>query len=203
MWMVEYDLRIREIVAIYDTQFNKLITYTYKDDFDEDTGEPDEWYRLSKGETIHETKLEAEAYKAELLNTIKAKCAEVKNAIDDLDSYAENDELKISREDFLPSWCSSSWYRDNYDKMDNKYRIMKTYVTCGMLNINAESFRADEVIRIEWNQVRYMEKGKERTKETATIILKNDHRVETRTEVEYEIVELLFGENRSEQIYSK
>lgn len=205
MWLVEASLEIKEIVAMYDEVKDIVYCYVYKDDFNEESPESiSEWYPPYKYETFYKTEGAAIDYRNAKREEFKEMMPKVKAFIERMERVESTDDFSFKKEDYLGEYASrcDDWYERQYSEMRARYRRIMLVVKNGMMNINADSFKLSEVVRVEWNSVKYMKDGKQQTKEAATVVLKDGRKMRTRDKAEYEVVQAFFGENLSNRIYS-
>ena len=205
MWLVEASLAIKEIVAMYDEVKDIVYCYVYKDDFNEESPRSiGEWYPPYNHETFYKTEGAAIDYRNAKREEFKEMMPKVKAFIERMENVESTDDFKFEKEDYLGDYASGrdNWWERQYDEMKAKYRRIMLVVKNGMMNINADSFKLAEVVRVEWNNVKYMKDGKQKTKEAATVVLKDGRKIRTRHEAEYEVVKAFFGENLSNRIYN-
>lgn len=205
MWLVEASLKIKEIVAMYDEVKDIVICYVYKEYFDEENPQNIcEWYSPYEHETFYKTEGAAIDYRNSMREELKEMMPKVKAFIKRMDNVESNEDFKFEKRDYLGDYAesSSSFYERQYDELKAKYRRVMLVVKNGMMNINADTFKVSEVVRVEWNNIKFMKDGKQKTREAATVVLKDGRKVRTRLESEYEVVQAFFGENMSNRIYT-
>lgn len=201
MWILERNLYIRKISAIYDKEKKKVVTYYYIDD----ESEQDEnilWYDPAKNESFYETEQAALKAKEERQKELRSKFEEVKNFVDLMDEIESTDDFKFEKTDYLPEYVAEPWERTAYEEYKNKYYFLKRLFIYGMMNINGDSFRKDDIVRIEWAEKETIKQGKKETKHVAVLVLKDGKRVETFSDEEYDIITDVFGGNWSKQVYT-
>lgn len=207
MWVMESDLTIREIVAMVDEVKNEILCYAYKDEFESTEYKPD-WMHTYAEEQYFDTEGQAVDARNQFIREAKAMMPRVKKFVNRMYDLKENNEfLPHKREDFLgsfaPDTASESYY---YKKLCVEQRVNMSFFKAfksGLLNINAETIRIDDVVRIEWGQYKGTDKdGEEITGETATLVLHDDKKLRTRSKEEYRLVEYIFGENNSGRVFN-
>lgn len=133
---------------------------------------------------IFDTKDEANAYSKEKKSEYKALAKQTLSNIDILDHISTN---IIQRKDYLPQKYNQRnndyWYDRHYELR----RVMRT----GIININAISFRKEDVAHIEWGD------------DCAKVCLKDGSDVKTYGELEFNLIEDIFGENNSDRTYTE
>ena len=186
MFVVESTHNVREILAMYDTEKNEVICYRYTDDT--------EWFGVYNNERYFATKQQADDYVANRQEQLRAKFKEVKAFIKEM--YEVDKELfNYKEDDFFGHFASfedhhTDWYKDYI----NATKKAKKYLDCirtGYLNINANSFRPEDVKYIKWYN------GK------AKLYLKSDEMFETHDSKEFEMIEEIFGVNRSDYTFQE
>ena len=207
-WMVSYSLEIHEVFVFCDKDEKGTVRrYTHKDRTNK-TDDPWEhfWNDPEEFDKFFETEGDAVNYRNELRVALKAKMPEVLKFIKQMSDIEPSEDFDFKREDYL-AWYSDTDKDDDYEaykEMRTMYYIVRNALRLGMLNINAESVKIDEIVGIRWNEERYKNGVKSGgRKRTATLVLKDKHEVTTRTDMERKIIEDLFGENFSERIFVK
>ena len=180
MFVVESSHNVREILAMYDTEKNEVICYHYTDDTD--------WYGIFDDERYFATKQQADDYVANRQEQLRAKFKEVKAFIKEM-YHVDKELFDYNEDDFFDRYASfESRHTDWYNEFKDERKRAKIYLDCirtGYLNINAASFRPEDVKYIKWYN------GK------AKLYLKSDETIETHDSKEYEIIEEIFGANKS------
>ena len=207
-WMVSSSLDICKIIALRDNDEKGTVRrYFFKDRLKEDD-DPWEHYWTDPGEfdKFFQTEGDAVNYRNELREELKAKMPEVNRYIRRMDEINPSNDFEFRREDYL-AWYANTDDSENYDayvETREMYYILRDALHRGMLNINAESVKIDEIVAIKWNEERY-KNGTKRggSRRTAPLVMRDKHEVSTRKSSEYEIIKDLFGENRSDRIYVK
>lgn len=128
------------------------------------------------------TEKEAKAYSDEKKSEYKELAKQTLRNIKILDNISSN---IVQFKDFLPDSHrpkESRWYDRYYELL----RVMNT----GIININAVSFRKEEVSHIEWGD------------DCAKVCLKDGSDVKTYGKLEFNLIEDIFGENNSDRTYT-
>ena len=131
---------------------------------------------------IFDTKDEADAYSKEKKSEYKKLAKQTLSNVKLLDHISTS---IIQRKDYLPESYhqkDSPWY-DRYYEL---HRVMST----GIININAVSFRKEDVAHIEWGD------------DCAKVCLKDGSDVKTYGKLEFNLIEDIFGENNSGRTYT-
>lgn len=200
MWILKKDLRVKRISAIYDKSEKKVITYHYI--FPGEDGEENPlWYNPEEDETFYATEQEALKAQRERQGYLKSKFEEVKAFINLMDDIESTDDFKFKKTDYLPRYIAEPWERVSYKELEDKYDTLTQYARTGMLNINGDSFRKEDVVRIEWTEKTVVKQGEKLSKDIARLVLKDGKKVETFSDEEYDLVTDIFGVNQSQQVY--
>lgn len=128
------------------------------------------------------TEKEAKAYSDEKKSEYKELAKQTLTNIKTLDNISSN---IVQWKDYLPERYhqkDSPWYDRYYELL----RVMRT----GIININAVSFRKEEVSHIEWGD------------DCAKVCLKDGSDVMTYGKLEFNLIEDIFGENNSDRTYT-
>ena len=135
-----------------------------------------------KESEFFDTEDEAKAYSDEKKSEYKALAKQTLNNIEILDNILPN---IVQWEDYLPE---RYYQKDNtwYDRYYELLRVMNT----GIININAVSFRKEDVAHIEWGD------------DCAKVCLKDGSDVKTYGKLEFNLIEDIFGENNSDRTYT-
>lgn len=129
-----------------------------------------------------DTEEEAKTYSKEKKSEYKALAKQTLSNVRILDNISQN---IIQWKDYLPERYhqkESPWY-DRYYELR---RVMNT----GIININAVSFKKEDVAHIEWGD------------DCAKVCLKDGSDVKTYGKLEFNLIEDIFGENNSVRTYT-
>ena len=129
-----------------------------------------------------DTEDEAKTYSKEKKSEYKALAKQTLSNVRILDNTSSN---IIQWKDYLPERYhqkESPWYDRYYELL----RVMNT----GIININAVSFRKEDVAHIEWGD------------DCAKVCLKDGLDVKTYGKLEFNLIEDIFGENNSDRTYT-
>ena len=184
MYMVEPSHKIKEITAMYDTEKNEVVCYL---DIEEGG-----WYRNYDNERYFNTREQAESYRANRQNQLRAKFGEVKAFIKEMQD-TDKEFFEHTDEDYMGKYAPISlkpYYKD-YMRERKRSEIYRDIITTGYINLNAESFRIKDVVHIKWYK----------NNKAAIFLGEAAARVDTANEFEYSIIEELFGYNKSEMQY--
>ena len=133
---------------------------------------------------IFDTKDEANTYSKEKKSEYKELAKQTLSNIDILDNISSN---IIQRKDYLPQKHNQRNTDYWYDRHYELHRVMST----GIININAVSFRKEDVAHIEWGD------------DCAKVYLKDGSDVKTYGKLEFNLIEDIFGENNSDRTYTE
>ena len=128
------------------------------------------------------TEKEAKAYSDEKKSEYKALAKQTLSNVRTLDNISPN---IVQWKDYLPERYhqkDSPWYDRYYELL----RVMNS----GIININALSFRKEDVAHIEWGD------------DCAKVCLKDGSDVKTYGKLEFNLIEDIFGENNSDRTYT-
>ena len=128
------------------------------------------------------TEKEAKAYSDEKKSEYKALAKQTLSNVRILDNISPN---IIQWKDYLPERYhqkDSPWYDRYYELL----RVMNS----GIININAVSFRKEDVAHIEWGD------------DCAKVCLTDGSDVKTYGKLEFNLIEDIFGENNSDRTYT-
>ena len=205
MWVVESNLEIQPIVAIYDLDKNEVVAYRYasKEYFGGFNNDPKRYKR----ERYFNTEGEAVDYRNERVAYLKEMMPKVKEFARDMSCISNDNE-------FLPHKNNDYGWPDDDDNGGGYYQdyrnqlyrcdLILTAWRTGMLNLNAETVRISDVKRIEWNEHRWKDEDDYTDSfKTATLHLADGRTITTRKGFEYLAVENIFGENFSGRVYVK
>ena len=199
MWLVEESLEIKKIVAIHDEAKDIVYCYVYEDDYNqENPRENPEWTSPYEHEAFFLTEGAALDYRNAKRDELKEMIQKVKSFIERMDRIESNEDFKFEKKDYLGHYAKEDdyWRRSYYDMSDKCKRLMLV-IEHGVVNVNAETFKVEDVARVEWDEVNYKEDGKQKTRKAATVVLKDGHEIQTKLESEYVIIKELFGSNMS------
>ena len=162
-------------------------------------GEDDSWTTPRDSDhffaTVEDAVKSLEQYKKELFG----KMAYVKNYIRTMNEWVlsiePDDEIQFTEEDYLPylnqrkvtSGDNGFWHR-SYSRKSEVVDYLKEALHTAYVNINGESFRMKDVDHVRWGR------------KNAEIQLSDGRKIMTDGPVEFEVVEILFGENRSRKL---
>ena len=130
-----------------------------------------------------DTEDEAKTYSKEKKSEYKALAKQTLSNVRILDNTSSN---IIQWKDYLPERYhqkESPWYDRYYELL----RVMNS----GIININAVSFRKEDVAHIEWGD------------DCAKVCLKDGSDVKTYGKLEFYLIEDIFGDNNSDRTYTE
>lgn len=179
MFVVETSHNISEVLAMYDTDKKEVLYYEQEGDV----------YKPFENEKYFATRQQAEDYRTKHQAELRAKFPEILAFVEEMDDV-EKDFFDFDQKEFFGRYARfgryhTSWH-DEYVDERKKANILCECVRTGYLNINAISFRPQDVEYIKW----YDEKAELHLKDSDTTI-------ETANEDEYDLITDIFGSNRS------
>ena len=182
MFAVESSHNIIEILAQYDTEKHEVICYYDIND--------ESWYGRLDGERYFATRQQAEDYRTNRQAQLRAKFAEVKEFVEEMDNISPEFFNFDEKEFFgdcatLGRASNCNWYKE-YKAADKQRDILIFCLRKGYLNINGISFRLEDVDHIEW----YSSKAE-------IYLIDSGRIVNTADEDEFELIQLIFGRNLS------
>ena len=188
MWLVEYDLSLHQVCAFTDPETEEVVVYKYVNDKNRDEG----FYGPESHERLFPGREQAEKFIAERMDYLKTEGGEVSEYLDLL-SILPEDRRPVDLQKLLPSEYrqSTKALSDRVDKLRMTVRLLHDYVRHGVLNIGPYTFLRNQVVRVIWRQ-----------EYKATLILSDGSTVTTSTDVEFDIVESVFGSNKSGRVLS-
>ena len=132
---------------------------------------------------IFDTKDEADAYSKEKKSEYKALAKQTLSNVKLLDNISSN---IVQWKDYLPEKYhqkDSPWY--------DRYYELRRVINTGIININAVSFKKEDVSHIEWGD------------DCAKVCLKDGSDVKTYGKLEFYLIEDIFGDNNSDRTYTE
>ena len=209
MWVVKSNLKIKPIVAVYDTEKQQPTAYRYASEtssrafpYSVDYYQQERYF-ATEGEAVN-WRNEKVARLREMMPRVKEFAAEMNNIGN------KNEFLPHKNEDY--GWPDSKdyddGYYDDYEKYKAAFLLLADAMKTGFLNICAETVRLSEVVGIEWDQERWKKKDAdgdeyEKSRDRATLCLRDGKKLQTLKEYERLAVEAIFGENRSGRVFVK
>ena len=190
MWLVECSLNMHQVEALYDLKKNEVVCEHYSgDDYDGD----DDWYKVQNGERFFNTEQEAREYRALRIEEAREKMNTCMALIEELDRLEPADDFQFERKDYLGGYATSDgrhgYYYEQYKKYEKEASLLATIARSRHFNANGRTILIDEVIGVRWY------------KDKATLVLRGGDSITTISKEEFEIVELMFGSNRSGMYY--
>ena len=128
---------------------------------------------------IFDTKDEANAYSKEKKSEYKILAKQTLSNVKLLDNISSN---IVQWKDYLPEKYhqkDSPWY--------DRYYELRRVINTGIININAVSFKKEDVSHIEWGD------------DCAKVCLKDGSDVKTYGKLEFYLIEDIFGDNNSDR----
>lgn len=197
MWRVTESHRIAPITSIVNEETNSIITFQKKPNKDEDPDDyDDEWYLPQDYNKYFDTEGQCIDYINERRKFLRESMPKVKAIIDELEELdSSNEDFKFSREDYLPDYLCTTredYYRSQFYWQEKLNKLLKTALTNGVLNINAETVRICDVCGVQWHN-----------DNRVTIVTRDGNHVTSFSEQEYELVKTVFGYNSSGRILNR
>ena len=190
MAVVESSHRVKPIMAMYDNEKQEVVCYQYvKENDDEDDCE--EWYQNYPFERYFKTLQEANEYVAKRQEYLRSKFSEVLEFIKEMDS-AEGKFFKFDKKEYLGGYAENNnrdWLKDERDEYKAEASLLCSIARTRHFNINGETINIDEVEYVLWHD-----------DNKATLCMDNGHKVKTYSDVEFKVVEDMFGSNRSGRV---
>lgn len=192
MWLVENNLgEPLQVVAIYDTEKQEVITDRYTND-DGNEDESDDWMRVYDGERFFATRQEAEVHRRERISQAREKMNTCRALIEELDRIASQDDFQFEKSDYLGDYAPEDrkgyWYGE-YQEAKDEMSLLCTIARGGYFNVNGETVRLADVSRVLWHD-----------NKKATLVMADGHKVTTYGKTEYQVVVDMFGSNRSDRV---
>lgn len=131
---------------------------------------------------VFNTEYEAKTYSKEKKSKYMALAKQTLSNIKMLDNISSN---IVQWKDYLPE----RYHQKDSPCYDRYYELLRVMST-GIININAVSFRKEEVSHIEWGD------------DCAKVCLKDGSDVKTYGKLEFNLIEDIFGENNSDRTYT-
>lgn len=194
MAIVETSHEVRTITAIYDTDKKEIICYTYVPEEGENQEDYD-WYYPRKRERFFDTVQEARLYVEQHQNELRAQFATVKAFLEEM-NCVDKEYFGFKEEEYLGEGMTLINKSLGVDYWENEWRneskkasLLTSIARSRHFNVNGETIDIDLVSRVEWLKDK-----------TARLIMQDGHKVYTHGEVEYYVVEQMFGSNRSNMV---
>ena len=130
-----------------------------------------------------DTEDEAKTYSKEKKSEYKALAKQTLSNVKLLDNISSN---IVQWKDYLPEKYhqkDSPWY--------DRYYELRRVINTGIININAVSFKKEDVSHIEWGD------------DCAKVCLKDGSDVKTYGKLEFYLIEDIFGDNNSDRTYTE
>ena len=189
MAVAESSHKVAPILAMYDTEKQKIVCYKYAYENDDDND--DEWYHTYDNEKYFNTLQEAHEYIAKRQKYLRDKFPEVLAFIKEMD-YIDRDYFEFNKKDYLGKYsvdADYSWIKEQRDEFRDEAFLLKSIARSRHFNVNSETINIDEVVRINWHNDK-----------KATLVMRDGHNVTTNNDAEYTVVVDMFGSNRSDRV---
>ena len=191
LWTVVSDDQVIEsVAALYDTASNKVLTFKYNTS--------DYYLTPDKGTIFYETKEEAETALKEHQKWLRDMMPKVKEFLYEIEDMQPTDDFDFDRADYLPYSLMSNgkYFNDRLKESQKIISYLTTVCRQQKLCINGCTFPINQVRRVNWNR------GKAELELTDGSFGGNSS-VTTCNKEEYEVVQILFGENTSNAYYNR
>ena len=187
MWLVERGLCLKQVIALYDCDKGRVLVNQYANEVGE---EDTEWYTPYEGEMFFNTESDAREYRQMRYKEVREKAKACLDLVNELRNIESQDDFEWSREDFLGVFGKdrdeADWRRKQRELANAKVSLLASIARSHHFNVNGHTINIDKVDGLEWHSNR-----------TVTLYSECESLVTTRTDAEYEVVELMFGSNRS------
>ena len=192
MWIVESNLEVSKVMAIYDLENKKVVANQY---IDEETGmenEGDDLFRPREFETFHDTEAQAMEYRKRMIDSLGEKIKNCEALVKRLDKIGV-EKFGFKDEDYLGQHADDAdYWIEEYSKTNVALKKYRTFIQTRFININARHIKYDEVIRVEWLENR-----------KAMLVTKDCEDVTTSSDEEYDFIKDIFGANKSDRVLTK
>lgn len=182
MWYIGSSLGIEEMTVYVDVDSGEVKAYI------DGTGDI---YHAEKEDHFFPTEDDAKKYQSDRLEYFAGMAQKIPGLISDI-YYLDDQVCNFDRSEINKIKEGDPYFKNQYVDVCNKYKLLKIYVTTGMININALTFRKEDVSHIKWFN-----------DEHAQVFLRGGQEVMTHSAAEYSLVNLLFGWNESSRIFRK
>jgi hypothetical protein len=147
------------------------------------------WHTPGKGDYFFDSESEAKEEHETLRKRLLEKMADVKNYLAIMHNWHYQADAPFTLKDFLPTCLlPNDESQDDEEEGEEKRRLWE-YVRTGMICLNAESFRKEDVLRIRFGE------------DMAELTLRDGHEVLTCDDVEFKFVCDMFGDNVSDKVF--
>ena len=191
LWTVVSDDQVIEsVAALYDTASNKVLTFKYNTS--------DYYSTPDEGTIFYETKEEAETALKEHQKWLRDMMPKVKEFLYEIEDINPTDDFDFDRADYLPYSLMSNgkYFNDRLKESQKIISYLTTVCRQQKLCINGCTFPINQVRRVNWYR------GKVELELTDGSFGGNSS-VTTSNKEEYEVVQILFGENTSNAYYNR
>lgn len=181
----------KAVTVIADGKTGKVEIYRADDN---DT----EWYEPNEKEHFYPTVEEADAALKQHRQELIDRMDEVRDYVDAMNGWLceidENSPFQFEESDYLPYRnqgvnLDDSVYIRQRDRARKQIAYLLSIIRTGFINIEADSFRMEDVKQIMWG------------KDKAEIILTDGRKAKTCSRVEFYLIRNLFGDNNSGATY--
>ena len=195
MWLIESDLDMKQIVALFDMEKKRVVCYRYCNE-DGTCNDDDDWFRVYEGDSFYNTEADAKEAQQRKYDEAREKMKTCRALIKELDRIESTDDFTFNREDYLGNWAhdgeEEDYWKERRKMAEEKLSLMTTIARSRFFNVSGQTINLDEVVRILWHK-----------DEEATLVMRDGTKVKTSTEAEYAVVVDLYGDNRSGKYMTK
>ena len=192
MWIVERNLHIHQVDALYDLDKREVIAEHYSGDGCDD----DDWYHALEGERFFNTEQEAREHRAIRIEEAREKMKTCMALIEELDELEPAEDFEFEQKDYLGGYADRGsrhgYYFEMYQKYEKKASLLSSIARSRHFNVNGETVNIDEVVRILWHP-----------DNQASLVLRDGKKIITNNDIEFSIVTEMFGSNRSGMIVQR
>lgn len=191
MWVCGKGLSL-ELAGCFVDEGKVIAFTTMEDDGDLSVMDDNELYTPTKYDHFFDSRDEAVAFNEQLEKTYRSKIKEVAPII----NMFKFRDSKIKVGDYIEGYNKEepSWMERDYQHYRDICALLSNAIATGFLNINGENVRISEVVRVEWHRP----EGKQKY---AIVVMRNDDKVKTHDNDEFDAVGMIFGPNESGVTY--
>lgn len=180
MWRVTRYLKVLPAEVYRDVESGKLL-------IGHDLNN-DEFYNIVDEDNLFPTEEAAQKYQKERLEYLADMTKEIPDLIDNIKDL-DKDICDFDRSDIMQIQMND-YFKNQYQEVWDKYKLLKIYVKSGTINVNAVTIRKEDVSRLKWYD-----------NDRVVIITHDGKEVMTQNEAEYSLICLLFGYNESNLVF--
>lgn len=186
MWMVDYDHKLVEVTALYDTKSEEVEAYKRND--------IDEYCSPYGDKQFFDTRHDAELWILDRQDYLIEMMPRVKEFLEEMHYLEATEDFDFEQDDFLPSY-----YRyDNYYMKQSQHKsevidILRVAARQQMICIGGNTFPISKVRNVKWCS--------DKAEITVDTGFGLGQSVLTTSDVEYEAIEAIFGTNVSSSVF--